>query len=88
MGNGASGAENQRGGGSDLCRYLTVSCIEAWNGLWGVFGLGENKREMMDCTPTVDTSNKNIFKIVCEVKNEITHPGSLLKTGDLTRVLL
>lgn len=37
-GNGASGAKNQRGGRSNLCFYLTISCIEAWNGLWCIFG--------------------------------------------------
>lgn len=77
-GNGASGAKNQRGGRSNLCFYLTISCIEAWNGLWCIFwvvwGLKKTKQNTKDKSQTVGlVGTLSTQKSVLEMHSKMRH---------------
>lgn len=71
MGKRARGAKNQRGGISNPCFYLTVSCIEAWYGLLCIFGVvwgggRKHKRQIIDWRPGADTLKTIRTHILCE----------------------
>lgn len=75
MGNGASGAKNQRDWISNQCFYLTISCIETWYGLLRIFGQvwgRKHKRQIMDYKTSVDTF-KTETKNLCGRCNQNYH---------------
>lgn len=77
MGNGASGAENQRGGVSNQCflpdRFLYRGAVRTVVHFWVVWGR-KHKRQIMDCWPTVGTlKTVRTQNFSCEVKRKLPH---------------